>query len=173
MSKILKKKSILKTKLFNIEQADIRFGDKVLKYEIISGNGKGAVLVVPIIEDKVIFIREYAAAVDDYMITLPKGSIDDDEDMHHAANRELQEEIGYKSDNIKFIKKIYLAPGYIDHITYIMSAKDLQPSKLIGDEPEKLEQIHVHKSNINMFLEKSEIIDSRVYAALNHIHYND
>ena len=54
-----------------------------------------------------------------------------------------------------------------------MSAKDLQPSKLIGDEPEKLEQIHVHKSNINMFLEKSEIIDSRVYAALNHIHYND
>tara|TARA_B100001113_G_scaffold145626_1_gene119332 strand:- start:1774 stop:2301 length:528 start_codon:yes stop_codon:yes gene_type:complete len=173
MSKILKEKSIFKSKLFNIKQTDIKFGDKVLKYEIISGTGNGAVLVVPIIDDEIIFIKEYAAAIDNYMITFPKGKIDQDESIHEAANRELQEEIGYKSNNINFIKKIYLAPGYIDHITYIMFATDLEPSALVGDEPEELEQIKVHKNKIQLFLEEEEIIDSRVYAALNYLRYND
>lgn len=169
MPKILKKKSLFKTKLFNIEQADIEFEDEVLKYEIISGNNDGAVLVVPIIGSEIIFIKEYAAAVDNYMITLPKGKIDKDESMYEAANRELQEEIGYKANNIKFIKKIYLAPGYIDHITYLMFAEGLQSSSLLGDEPEILEQIRVNKDELQKFLDESEIIDSRVYAALNYI----
>ena len=169
MPKILKQKSIFKTKLFNITEADIKFGDKILKYEIISGTGKGAVLIVPIIGDEIIFIKEYAAAVDNYMITFPKGKIDNDESIHEAANRELQEEIGYRAKDIKFIKKIYLAPGYINHVTYIMSANDLQASSLLGDEPEMLEQIRVKKDNLQKFLEASEIIDSRVYAALTYI----
>jgi len=172
MPKILKKKSIFKSKLFNIKQADIQFKDKVLQYEIVSGNGNGAVLVVPTIGNEIIFIREYAAAVDDYMITFPKGSIDRDETIYEAANRELQEEIGYKASNIKFIKKIYLAPGYIDHITYVMFADGLQPSNLLGDEPEILEQIRVNKDELQKFLEVSEIVDSRVHAALNCIQYN-
>ncbi len=169
MPKILKKKTIYKSKLFNIKQADIKFGDKILKYEIISGTGKGAVLVVPIIGDDIIFIKEYAAAVDSYMVTFPKGKIDKDENMYEAANRELQEEIGYKSNDIKFIKKIYLAPGYINHITYIMFAEDLTESSLLGDEPERLEQIRVNKDELHKFLETSEIIDSRVYSALNYL----
>ncbi len=169
MPKILKQKSIFKTKLFNITEADIKFGDKILKYEIISGTGKGAVLIVPIIGDEIIFIKEYAAAVDNYMITFPKGKIDNDESIHEAANRELQEEIGYRAKDIKFIKKIYLAPGYINHVTYIMFAQNLQTASLLGDEPEILEQIRVHKDKIKKFIETAEIIDSRVYAALNYI----
>ena len=169
MPKILNKKSIFKTRLFNIQEAEIKFDDKILKYEIISGNGQGAVLIVPILGDEIIFIKEYAAAVDDYMITFPKGKIDEDESMHEAANRELQEEIGYKANDVKFIKKIHLAPGYINHVTYIMFAQNLQSSSLPGDEPEALEQIRVNKTELKKFLETSEIIDSRVYAALSYI----
>ena len=88
---------------------------KVLNYEIIAGTGGGAVLIIPILDECVLFIKEYAAAVDDYMITLPKGKIDDNEDIYEAANRELQEEVGYKSDNIKFIQKIY--PVSYTHLT--------------------------------------------------------
>tara|TARA_B100001057_G_scaffold453291_1_gene497996 strand:- start:1234 stop:1545 length:312 start_codon:yes stop_codon:yes gene_type:complete len=103
------------------------------------------------------------------MITFPKGKIDKHESMYEAANRELQEEIGYKANDVKFIKKIYLAPGYINHVTYIMFAQNLQTASLLGDEPEILEQIRVHKDKIKKFIETAEIIDSRVYAALNYI----
>lgn len=167
MPKILKQKSIFKSKLFDIKQADIEFNGTTMKYEIISGTGSGAVMVVPFIENDIIFIKEYAAAIDDYMITFPKGKIDKGETIEEAANRELQEEVGYKSKDIKLIKKLYLAPGYIDHMTYVMVAKELSVSSLSGDEPEELEVIRVHRDDVINFLDKNEIIDSRVHAALN------
>ena len=167
MPKILNQKLIFKSKLFNIKQADIEFNGTTMKYEIISGTGSGAVMVVPFIENDIIFIKEYAAAIDDYMITFPKGKIDKGETIEEAANRELQEEVGYKSKDIKLIKKLYLAPGYIDHMTYVMVAKELSESSLSGDEPEELEVIRVHKVDVINFLDKNEIIDSRVHAALN------
>ena len=167
MPKILNQKSIFKSKLFNIKQADIEFNGTTMKYEIISGTGSGAVMVVPFIENDIIFIKEYAAAIDDYMITFPKGKIDKGETIEEAANRELQEEVGYKSKDIKLTKKLYLAPGYIDHMTYVMVAKELSVSSLSGDEPEELEVIRVHRDDVINFLDKNEIIDSRVHAALN------
>ena len=167
MPKILKQKSIFKSKLFDIKQADIEFNGTTMKYEIISGTGSGAVMVVPFIENDIIFIKEYAAAIDDYMISFPKGKIDKGETIEEAANRELQEEVGYKSKDIKLTKKLYLAPGYIDHMTYVMVAKELSVSSLSGDEPEELEVIRVHRDDVINFLDKNEIIDSRVHAALN------
>ena len=167
MPKILNQKSIFKSKLFDIKQVDIEFNGTTMKYEIISGTGSGAVMVVPFIENDIIFIKEYAAAIDDYMITFPKGKIDKGETIEEAANRELQEEVGYKSKDIKLIKKLYLAPGYIDHMTYVMVAKELSVSSLSGDEPEELEVIRVHRDDVINFLDKNEIIDSRVHAALN------
>ena len=172
MPKILKKSSLYKSKLFNINEAKIEFHNKTLNYEIISGTGNGAVLIIPIVDKKIIFIKEYAAAVDDYMLTLPKGKIDSNETIYQAADRELQEEIGFKSNNMKFIKEIYLAPGYIDHVTYMMLAESLKPSSLIGDEPEDLKIIPVEIPHISTFLEKNKIIDSRVYAAVNYIQNN-
>ena len=169
MPKILNKKSIFRSKLFDIKEADIEFNNNILKYEIISGTGNGAVLIVPIINNDIIFIKEYAAAVDDYMITFPKGKIDDGETIVEAANRELQEEIGYKSLEIRLIKKLYLAPGYIDHMTYVMVAKELSLSSLAGDEPEELEVIRVNREDVRSFLNKHEIVDSRVYAAISFI----
>ena len=155
--------------MFNINEAKIEFDNETLIYEIISGTGDGAVLIIPILDKKIIFIKEYAAAVDDYMLTLPKGKIDSNETIYQAADRELQEEIGFKSNKMKFIKELYLAPGYIDHVTYMMLAESLKPSSLIGDEPEDLEIIQVEIPRISTFLEKNKIIDSRVYAAVNYI----
>ena len=54
-----------------------------------------------------------------------------------------------------------------------MVAKELSPSFLTGDEPEELEIIRVHRDNIINFLDKNEIIDSRVHAALNIIENHD
>ena len=169
MPKIIKQSRIFKSKLFTINEAQIKFGKRVVKYEIIAGTGCGAVLIIPILDDSVLFIKEYAAGVDDYMITLPKGKIDDDENIYEAANRELQEEVGYKSENIQFIQKIYLAPGYISHITHMMVADNLKQSSLAGDEPEALEVHKVQISEINSFLKDHKIIDSRVFAAINYL----
>jgi ADP-ribose diphosphatase len=106
-------------------------------------------MIIPILGNDILFIREYAAGIDGYSLTFPKGKIDDGESILIAANRELQEEVGYKSEKIKEIYTLDLAPGYMDHKTHIILAEDLVPSKLNGDEPEELEVIKCKKNDIN------------------------
>lgn len=165
---IIKNKTLISlTKLFKVSKLDIEFPNDITReYEVISGTGSGAVMIIPISDESMFFIMEYAAAIDSYALTFPKGKIDKGEKILDAANRELQEEIGYKSSNLKHVYTIDLAPGYIDHQTHIVLAKDLSPSKLIGDEPEDLEIIEVPLNKIDEHLLKYKDIDSRVLASL-------
>ena len=165
---IIKNKSLISlTKLFKISKLDIEFNkDIVREYEVISGTGNGAVMIIPVTQNTMFFIKEYAAAIDAYALTFPKGGIDEGESILEAANRELQEEIGYRSSSLEHIHTINLAPGYIDHKTHIVLAKNLSPSKLCGDEPEDLEIIEVPFDNIDNFLSNNVHIDSRVLASL-------
>ena len=165
---IIKNKTFIsETKLFKISKLDIEFPNNINReYEVITGTGNGAVMIIPISKTSVFFILENAAAIDSYSLSFPKGKIDPGEKILDAANRELQEEIGYRSDNTELIDTIDLAPGYIDHKTHIVLARDLVPSKLLGDEPEELKVIEVPLDNIDAHLVKYDHIDSRVLASL-------
>ena len=158
--------NIVTTKLFKINKLDIEFDNKAMReYEVISGTGNGAVMIIPVLGDNFLFIREYAAAINNYSLTFPKGKIDDEESILVAANRELQEEIGYKAQKIRQIFTLDLAPGYMDHKTHIILAEDLVPSKLDGDEPEDLEVIKYNRNNLNNLLLEGNNIDSRALAS--------
>ena len=167
MPTIKNKKTIATTKLFKIEKLDINFSKNVdREYEIISGAGLGAVMVLPILDNNLIFIKEYAAAIDDYSLTFPKGKIDNQEKILEAANRELQEEIGFKANKMINAYTLDLAPGYLSHQTYIVIASELESSELEGDEPEKLEIVKCPLNSITTFLLQQKNIDSRVFAAI-------
>ena len=167
MPTIKNKSTIITTKLFKINKLDIEFDNQAIReYEVISGTGSGAVMIIPILGDNFLFIREYAAAINNYSLTFPKGKIDDGESILVAANRELQEEIGYKANKIRQIFSLNLAPGYMDHKTYIVLAENLVPSKLNGDETEDLEVIKYNKNNLSNLLLESNNIDSRALASL-------
>jgi len=153
MPTIKNKKTIATTKLFKIEKLDINFSQSVdREYEIITGMGLGAVMILPILDNNLIFIKEYAAAIDDYSLTFPKGKIDNQEKILEAANRELQEEIGFKANKMINAYTLDLAPGYLSHQTYIVIASELEYSELEGDEPEKLEIVKCPLNSITTFL---------------------
>lgn len=165
---IIKKKTLISsTKLFRISKLDIEFPKNIImEYEVISGTGSGAVMIIPVSDQSMFFIMEYSAAIDEYALTFPKGKIDEGESIIEAANRELQEEIGFKSSSLSHIHTIDLAPGYIDHQTHIVLAESLFPSCLTGDEPEELEVVEIPLENIHASLKKYKHIDSRVFASL-------
>ena len=96
------------------------------------------------------------------------------EEILEAANRELQEEIGHKANKLSNIFTLDLAPGYIDHKTYIVLAEELNPSKLEGDEPEALEVVECKFSNLNnLICNPKNNIEARaiacVYLLQNHL----
>ena len=42
---------------FNINEAKIEFSNEVLNYEVISGTGQGAVLIMPVLENNLSLIH--------------------------------------------------------------------------------------------------------------------
>ena len=72
-------------------------------------NHPGASVIIPILPDgRVCLIRQYRYAAKADFIELPAGKIDDKESAEQCANRELEEEIGYKANKISFIEALIL-----------------------------------------------------------------
>ncbi len=165
---ILKLTKVASSRLFHIEAMDLRFSNGIeRRYERLRTGGQGAVMIVAInTQDEVLLIREYAAGLEDYVLTLPKGLIDPGEDAATAANRELQEEAGFGAREVSHVRQLTAAPNYMGHRLEVMLARDLYPSKLEGDEPEPLEVVTWPLSRLPELFERTEFSEGRAIAAL-------
>ncbi len=166
--RILDIRTLAKTRLFHIQQLELRFANGVeTTYERLLGSPEGAVLVVPVFEDRqVLLIREYAAGVDRYELALPKGRIEEGEGALEAANREIQEEIGYGANNLRQVASLTVAPGYLGHSTHVVLATDLYPKRMPGDEPETIDVIPWSLDNLTQLTAREDFTEARSIAAL-------
>lgn len=166
--KILQTRLVAKSHLFKIEQVDLHFTNGEQRcFERISGNRPAAVMMVPMLDnDTVLLVREYAVGLDDYALTLPKGLLEDDENPLEAANREMQEEIGYGAHDLIQLKTLSTAPGYLTSQLYMVLARDLYEKKLPGDEPEPIEVVPWQLSRLDELLTRDDFTEARSIAAL-------
>lgn len=166
--KTLSSEIVAQTRVFKVERLHLRFENgREVDFERLSGSGRGAVLVVPMRdEDTVLLIREYAAGLDRYELAFPKGLMDPGETPQQAANREMQEEIGYAAREISLLKTLSVAPGYANFETHVLVARDLYPQRLIGDEPEPIEVVPWSLAALPELLARDDFVEARSIAAL-------
>lgn len=166
--KILKKTTIAKSRLFEIEQLDLVFSNGVTtQYERLKGSKNGAVLIVPMLDNNtVLLIKEYAAGVQRYELALPKGKVEAGEDILDAANREIMEEVGYGAKKLTHLTTLSVAPSYFSHETHIILAEDLYPQREVGDEPEPIDVIPWKLNNLSALIQNPECTEARSIAAL-------
>lgn len=165
---ILNRKIVARTAKFTVEQQDLRFTNgATVQFERLVGSSRGAVLIVPLLDDDtVLLIREYAAGVQRYELALPKGNINPEETLLEAANREIMEEIGYGAHHLTHIKSVSVSPGYLDHMTHVIVAQDLYESRLPGDEPEPIEVVPYSLAQFEELFEREDFSEARSIAAL-------
>lgn len=95
--------TVARSRLFNVESVDLEFSNGVRRvYERMRPSDREAVMIVPVIGDDLLLIREYAVGTESYELGFPKGLIDPGEGMLEAANRELMEEVGYGAKRFRF-----------------------------------------------------------------------
>ena len=83
-----------------------------------------AVMVVAIDDDQnVHFLEEYMAPRNGFKPTFAKGAIDPGESPGEAARRELEEELGLKSDHMELVLQVENQPSHSTARTYIFVAK--------------------------------------------------
>jgi ADP-ribose diphosphatase len=174
MPKIIQSKIIATTKVFRIEQMQLQFANGTeVEYERLIGSSRGAVLIVPLLDDDtVLLIREFAAGVQRYELALPKGAIDGDEDVLQAANRELMEEVGFGAHDLQQLKSFTVSPGYLNHVTHVVVAQNLYEKSLAGDEPEPIEVVPWKLTELDTLLYHEECTEARSIAALFMVRYH-
>lgn len=166
---ILKRETLMRTRLFRADAVDLRFSNgQERRYEkLVSGGGNGAVLIVPLLDDKtILLVKEYALGLEDYHLACPKGAVDQGETLLEAANRELKEEVGYGARKLTFLKKVHLSPSYMEHGINIVIAQDLYPERLEGDEPEPIEVVPIALDGLADVCMRSDVCEGRSIAAL-------
>lgn len=165
--KIMKVETVARSRLFTIESVDLTFSNGAERvYERMRPSDREAVMIVPIIDDELLLIQEYAVGIESYELGFPKGLIDPGEGVLEAANRELMEEVGYGARHFDVLAKLTMAPSYFSSRMNIVIAKDLYLKSLEGDEPEPLPQTRWPVSRMMELLKHPDFCEARNVSAL-------
>jgi ADP-ribose diphosphatase len=160
--KVIDRRLAARTGIFEVEEVDLLFANGARRrFERIRG-GPGSVLIVPVRGDGTLLLtREYAAGTDRYEVGFPRGLIDPGEDPFQAANRELQEEVGFAAGRLDLLRTVSIAPGYIEHRTHILLARELRQRTAEGDEPEPIEVLSWPLEDVDGLLAMADFSEAR------------
>lgn len=129
---------------------------------------KGAAAVLPVMDDgSILMVRQWRNAIDRFALEIPAGGKEGiDEPTSICAARELEEETGYRSDDIEFLQTIIPAIAYSEETIDIYIARKLHLSKQNLDPDE---YINVERYTIEELVAKvisNELKDSKTVAAI-------
>jgi ADP-ribose diphosphatase len=100
-----------------------RINGKIFRKEVVEHNP--SVGIIPILNNnEIILIKQYRHAVNEYLIEIPAGKIENRESPIEAAKRELEEETGFTGD-LTPLTKCYLAPSYDTELMHLFVAKNV------------------------------------------------
>lgn len=165
--KILKVETVARSRLFDVESVDLEFSNGARRvYERMRPSGREAVMIVPVIDDNLLLIHEYAVGIEQYELGFPKGLIDPGETVFEAANRELMEEVGFGAEHIDLLATLTMAPSYFSSQMNIVIAHGLYIKSLPGDEPEPMPQVRWPLQNMMALLNEPDFREARNVSAL-------
>jgi ADP-ribose pyrophosphatase len=99
----------------------------------------GATAIVPILEvGEVILVRQYRYPIGIDLLEIPAGTLKANENPKECAVRELEEETGYRCEEITKLTECFLAPGYSSEKIHIYLARRLTKTKTRMDEDESI-----------------------------------
>lgn len=128
---------------------------------------RGAAAIVPITHDgDVVLVRQHRYAVAADLLEIPAGTLEQGETPEECASRELEEETGYRCNEIKKIMEFFTVPGYSTEKIFVYLAKGLAKTEMRTEEDER---IRLDMMPIGTALEKvrsGEICDAKSICAL-------
>lgn len=129
---------------------------------------KGAAAVVPVMEDgRILMVRQYRNALERFTLELPAGALDAaGEPGIECSARELEEETGYRSENLEWLITLRTTVALCNERIEIYVAKDLIPSKQNLD-PNEFVNVEVYTiEELKDMIFSGKIEDSKTVAAL-------
>ncbi|HET6882841.1 MAG TPA: NUDIX hydrolase [Pirellulales bacterium] len=157
---------LLKTRRFDVVR--LRYRDDAGQiHEREVARHPGAVTILPLVDDEhVCLIRNYRVAVDQTLIELPAGTLEPGEDPAVTALRELEEETGYRAQQVEKLCEFFMSPGVLSErmVLFLATSLTAGPSRL--ESGEQIEPFVVTWQEALALAERGEIRDSKSLVGL-------
>lgn len=135
-------REIYKGRIFDLRVDTINEGEITYEREIIVH--RGSAVIVPIFDDNTVaLVRQYRHASGRYLLEVPAGSLEPDEEPRSGAIRELEEEVGVTARSIDLISEFYVSPGFLTEKMFVYLASGLSSTsqRLDSDEIVEIERV--------------------------------
>lgn len=166
---LIDKKDVYKGKRIKVQELlyyNKRDDKKIHREHVLAGD---AAIILAINEDnEVLMIQEPRTPINKIILSLPAGMIEKGENPEDGAIRELEEETGYRTNNIKLMRYEYPSIGYSNERSLIFLATDLVKTHRHLDDTEDIRVVKVKLNELKKMLDDNEILDASTTIALLH-----
>lgn len=160
--KIKKSEILFRGKVFDLQVDEIEYdsGNKGIREIALH---PGGAVVVPVKDDnKIVMVNQFRYPLQKFLLEMPAGKLDRNEEPLKCAVRELEEETGYKAKKITELGAISTTPGFCTEILHIFLAEGLTSGIHNREEGEHgMEVFEFTLEEIENKILKGEIVDSK------------
>ena len=127
----------------------------------------GAVAIIPLLDnDRVCLIRNDRIAVGKSLVELPAGTLEPAELPQRTAERELQEETGYRAAHWHELNGFFMSPGILNERMHLFVAKDLTAGPPAREAGEEIDNLIVSWDEAMAMALRGEIEDAKSLAGI-------
>ncbi|MFA7289550.1 MAG: NUDIX hydrolase [Melioribacteraceae bacterium] len=165
--KVLKTDIVHRGRVFDLKIDEIVYDSGNMGYRETAVHPGGAV-VLPVKDDgDIIFVNQFRFPHNQFVLELPAGKLDNNEDPFLCAKRELTEETGYSSENITKLGAIFTTPGFSNEVLHIYLAKELKEGEHNREEGEfGMEVISLSLKEVEEKIKSGAIVDAKTICGI-------
>ena len=145
-------------------------GGKESERDVIRHNGSVVILAIDKSKSKkdpwIVMERQYRHAARQFLWELPAGKLDAGEDPLAGAQRELEEETGYRARKWKPLVEYYGSPGFLGESMKVFQAEGLLAGDAHPEDDEEIEFRLVKLSEIVKMIEGGAIKDGKTLCSV-------
>lgn len=140
-------------------------GDKKVIFDFIGHHGASA--MIPVDQDgKILMVRQYRNAIDQYSLEIPAGGLNQGEDSKTCAIRECEEETGYRAGETYHLIDVFTTVAFSNEKICIYYTKELTKSEQNLDDDEFVSVERHTLDEICQMIFDGTIEDAKTIAAI-------
>ncbi len=167
--RLIKRNNVYRGRVFDIIVDEVEYPSGNRSVREVARHGGGAVALAVFPDNRILLVHQHRYPLDEFILELPAGKLEANEEPLHCAKRELEEETGYRAREWRKLTSIYTTPGFCSEILHIYLATGLTE---VGGGP-RLEEGE-RTMTLRMFslteaiamIERQEIRDSKTICGI-------
>lgn len=168
---LISSKVVFECPLFKVRHDKIiEPGGKHAERDVIRHNGSVVILALDGSKSKkdpwIVIERQYRHAANQYLWELPAGKLDGGEEPLAGAQRELEEETGYRAKKWRPLVEYYASPGFLGESMKVFVAEGLIAGDAHPEEDEQIEIRLVRLSEVIRMIEEGAILDGKTLTSV-------